>query len=295
MNLTGTNHNPTSAATYQDYKKTHSDQTQVEVSKISEHSLKHLGDNNQSDLVIKTSNGELYKFSADELQVDNGELPDVNTHVEIAGIEGEVVYKDEVLPRRIELKGHNGFGLINAEEAVQVREINPDASYDDILRAVDGDNPQYGNNIDELVVKTDSGQTYLFFADELDVAEGEMPKVGELVQIGDITGKVIVVDDENNEEMQVAAAAGFAVPFIAAGAFVGVGYGVGLATMAGIKISAAAASGFAYGAASMTAVTVGLEYLTRAPGAHAENDDMLMDISSSTTAAQNVQRQINQN
>jgi len=270
----------------------------IDISKISEVDLKNLDQNTKSDLVVKTPGGSLYKLSADEFNVENGEIPDVNTNVEFVGISGKLIYSDKPKPREIQLRGHNSLGLTEASrEAVQVREVKADATMKDLFTAV-GVEPMSGNNLDEIVVQTDEGKRLLFYADELSVTEGEMPQVGERVSIGDVTGLVVLSQDEVNEEIAMPIAATAVVAVTAVGSAGAAVLGTGAALLA-TKVGAVAAStaaihGFGYGVGAAVALAGLLDMPKLFSGALTEDDSKLIAISKETEQTKQVQLNMNQ-
>lgn len=59
------------------------------------------------------------------------------------------------------------------------------------------------NNCDEIVIRTDRGDRYLIWADELDVKNmPRLPGIGRKISYRGIEGKVVYVDNEFNEEWQ---------------------------------------------------------------------------------------------
>ncbi|MGE3727246.1 MAG: hypothetical protein AB7I41_16930 [Candidatus Sericytochromatia bacterium] len=99
----------------------------------------------------------------------------------------------------MQLKGSTGF--FGKETPINVRKVNEGVSTEKVKAALQD------NNLDEVVVKGQSGASYVVYADELSMAKGSLPKPGTKVSLPLIPGEdgknpltVQLVDDESNED-----------------------------------------------------------------------------------------------
>jgi hypothetical protein len=99
----------------------------------------------------------------------------------------------------MQLKGSTG--MFGKEIPVQARKVNDGVEPAKIEKAIQN------NNLDEIVVKGQSGASYIVYADELSIKNGSLPKKGAQVNLPILPGEdgknpatVTLVDDEFNED-----------------------------------------------------------------------------------------------
>lgn len=95
----------------------------------------------------------------------------------------------------VEVKGKSGVQM--SEDQIYLRKFKQGVELDEIRSALRGDGRgvNKGNNLDEVVFRTQSGELYVVYADELD----DVVERGDAISIGSIKGTVEIVDNEWNE------------------------------------------------------------------------------------------------
>lgn len=98
-----------------------------------------------------------------------------------------------------DLKLQGQTGAFANEALVKPRKVKEGVSLEQIKQATQG------NNLDEMVVKDAKGQRVIAYADELSIKGGQMPKVGDKVNLEFLDDPAVVehVDNEWNEDYGV--------------------------------------------------------------------------------------------
>lgn len=123
--------------------------------------------------------------------------PTANDESSAMGIDGagskfpKVMVQKPNASASTEVEARTGYlGFKEGEFALRKFDGGSKADINEIRKAIDG------NNLDEIVFRTEAGEYFVVYADEL---EGDFKK-NDSISIGEITGTIVEVDDEVNEK-----------------------------------------------------------------------------------------------